>query len=236
MVFLKSPRQPVFSSPLLEVTRWAFVTLCCPLSVPVCNLFIQTTSSLKQFIGFWPNFTGMIPGWSPTKGVETIPAGCIIGRSQGQNLCFQNAIFKNLLVWNYKTQSFHIWYLTSYRGPLPKLFKLCAKMADSGILHMHGLSELNIWSKSHENHSMNMRDLVQAQTSDLQVWPWPWSKLAFCTSSIARCVIITFVSRFMNPSKNVRDLKWTQTFDLNVWPWPWVKIPDLCLLHIVSVN
>ena len=36
----------------------------------------------------------------------------------------QNAILKNL-VWNYKTQSFHIWYIASSRGPLPKLFKLC---------------------------------------------------------------------------------------------------------------
>jgi len=38
---------------------------------------------------------------------------------------FQNAIFKNLLVWNYKAQSFHIWYVASSSGPLPKLFKLC---------------------------------------------------------------------------------------------------------------
>jgi len=40
---------------------------------------------------------------------------------------FQNAIFQNLLVWNYKAQSFHIWYIyiASSRGPLPKLFKLC---------------------------------------------------------------------------------------------------------------
>jgi len=33
--------------------------------------------------------------------------------------------FKNLLVLNYKAQSFHIWYISSSRGPLPKLFKLC---------------------------------------------------------------------------------------------------------------
>jgi len=37
---------------------------------------------------------------------------------------FQNATFKNLLVWNYKAQSFHIWYIASSSGPLPQLFKL----------------------------------------------------------------------------------------------------------------
>jgi len=66
----------------------------------------------------------MIPGWSPIKVVETVPVGCI-SRSQGQKIGFQNAIFKNLLVWNYKAQSFHISYIASSRGPLPKLFKLC---------------------------------------------------------------------------------------------------------------
>ena len=46
-------------------------------------------------------------------------------KSRGQKIGFQNAIFKNLLVRNYKAQSFHIWYLASSKGPLPKLFKLC---------------------------------------------------------------------------------------------------------------
>ena len=50
--------------------------------------------------------------------------GCI-RRSRGQKIGFQNAIFKNLLVWNYKVQSFHIWYIASSRGPILKLFKLC---------------------------------------------------------------------------------------------------------------
>ena len=66
----------------------------------------------------------MIPGWSPIKFVQTIPVGCI-SRSRGQKIGFQNAIFKNLLVRNYKAQSFHIWYIASSRGPLPNLFKLC---------------------------------------------------------------------------------------------------------------
>jgi len=84
----------------------------------------STSSPLKPLIGFWPNFTGMIPGWSPTKVVKRVLIGCI-SRSRGQKIGFQNAIFKNLLVWKYKTQSFYIWYIASSRGPLPKLFKLC---------------------------------------------------------------------------------------------------------------
>ena len=86
--------------------------------------FLKTTSPLKPLIGFWPNFTGMIPGWSPIKVAQTVPVGSI-SRSRGQKIDFQNAIFKNLLVQNYKAQSFHIWYIASSRGPLPKLFKLC---------------------------------------------------------------------------------------------------------------
>ena len=88
------------------------------------NLFTYTSSPLKPLIGFCPNFTGIIPGWSPTKVVQIVPVVCI-SRSQRQEIGFQNAIFKNLLVCNYKAQSFHIWYIASSRGPLPKLFKLC---------------------------------------------------------------------------------------------------------------
>jgi len=60
---------------------------------------------------------------SSTKVFQTVPVGCI-SRSQGQKIGFQNAIFKNPLVRNYKAQRFHIWYIASSRGPLPKLFKL----------------------------------------------------------------------------------------------------------------
>jgi len=66
----------------------------------------------------------MIPGCSPTKVVQMVLIGCI-SRSWDQKVGFQNAIFKNLLFWSYKAQSFHIWYIVSSRGPLPKLFKLC---------------------------------------------------------------------------------------------------------------
>ena len=72
----------------------------------------------------WPNSTGRVLGWSPTKNVQMVLIGCIC-RSRGQKKGFQNAIFKNLLFWSYKAQSFHIWYIASSKGPLPKLFKLC---------------------------------------------------------------------------------------------------------------
>jgi len=68
----------------------------------------------------------MVPVWSPTKIVQMVPIGCIC-RSRGQKIGLHKAIFKNLLLWNYKAQSFYIWYtcITSSRDHLPKLFKLC---------------------------------------------------------------------------------------------------------------
>jgi len=85
---------------------------------------LKTTSSLELLMGIWPNSTGMVPGWSPTKTVQIILIDCI-SRSRGQKIGFQNATFKNLLVRNYRAQSFHIWYIALSRGPLPKMFKLC---------------------------------------------------------------------------------------------------------------
>jgi len=83
---------------------------------------VQTTSTLEPLMGIGPNTKGMVTGWSPVKNVQMVLIGCI-NRSHGQKIGFQKAIFKNLLVWNYKAQSFHIWYITSSRGPLPKLFR-----------------------------------------------------------------------------------------------------------------
>jgi len=56
-----------------------------------------------------PNSTGMVPGWSPTKIIQMVPIGCIC-RSWGQIIGLQKAIFKTFLLWNYKAQSFYIWY------------------------------------------------------------------------------------------------------------------------------
>jgi len=88
---------------------------CCdrPLSV----VRRRASSPKNPLIGYWPNFTGMIPRWSSIKVVQTVPVCCTI-RSRSQTIGFQNAIFKNLLVLNYKAQSFHICYITSSRGPL----------------------------------------------------------------------------------------------------------------------
>jgi len=77
-------------------------------------------------MGIWPNSTGMVPRWSLTEIAQMVLIGCIsMSLSRGQKIGFQNAIYKNLLVWNYRAQSFHIWYIASSRGPLLKLFKLC---------------------------------------------------------------------------------------------------------------
>jgi len=80
--------------------------------------------SLEPLMGILPNSTGMVPGWSLTIIVQMVLIGCI-SRSRGQKIGFQNEIFKNLLVCNYKAQSFHILYIALSRGPLPKWFKLC---------------------------------------------------------------------------------------------------------------
>jgi len=84
----------------------------------------QTTSFLEPLMGIWPNSTGMVTAWSPTKIVQMVLIGCIC-RSRGKKIGFQNAMLKNLLIKNYKTQSFYIWYKTLSKDPLPKLFKLC---------------------------------------------------------------------------------------------------------------
>jgi len=103
----------IFSSPEHKVLKVSFCDG--PLSVvhylsvrpSVCACVRQqllTTSTLKLLFGFWPNFTGMIPVWSPINVVQTFPVGCI-SWSRAQKIGFQNAIFKNLLVRNYKAQS-----------------------------------------------------------------------------------------------------------------------------------
>jgi len=82
----------------------------------IIKLNLQTDFFLEPLMGIWPNSTGMVPGWSPTKIVEIVLIGCI-SRFLGQKIGLQIAIFKNL-VWNSKAQSFHIWYIASSRGPL----------------------------------------------------------------------------------------------------------------------
>ena len=88
----------------------------------------------------------MIPGWSPIKVVQTVPVGCI-SRSRGQKIGFQNAIFKNLLVRNYKAQSFHIWYTT-----------LTADFADSAIDRGHSRRGRLSFGKSPSLPRIHVRD------------------------------------------------------------------------------
>jgi len=92
------------------------------------------TSFLELPMGMWPNSTGMVPGWSPTKIVQMVLIGCI-SRSRGQKLGLQMAIFKNL-VWNYKAQSFQIWYTvrTQYNDTVGSN-KICQHIEFSSILN-----------------------------------------------------------------------------------------------------
>jgi len=121
----------VFSSPEHEVLSellWSFnarrSSFVRPSVRPSDRQQFLKTFPLKPLIGFWPNYTGMIHGWSSIKVVQPVPVGCI-NRSRGKKIGFQNAIFKKFLVLNHKAQSFYIWYIASSRGPLSKLFKLC---------------------------------------------------------------------------------------------------------------
>ena len=84
---------------------------------------IRKTSKLEALMGMWPNSTGMVPCSPLPKLFKWFWLVALVGH--GVNKGFQNATFKNPLLWHYKTQSFHIWYIASFRGPLPMLFKLC---------------------------------------------------------------------------------------------------------------
>ena len=53
-------------------------------------------------IGFWPNFTGMILGWSSCKVVQMVPVHCI-SRSQELKIDFLTKNLKNLFVRNHWT-------------------------------------------------------------------------------------------------------------------------------------
>ena len=133
-----SKTQKVFACFLAHLSTkcsgWAIVIGLCPLSSIVRRassvvrklFYLNTFSSETAHWILTKLHSGLCeqPGWSPIKVVQTVRVGCI-SRSQGQKIGFQNVICKNLLVQNYKAQSFHIWYIASSRGPLPKLFKLC---------------------------------------------------------------------------------------------------------------
>ena len=139
---------------------------------------------MKPLIGFWPNFTGMIPGWSPTKVVQSIPVGCI-SRSQGKKIGFQNAIFNNLYVWNYKAQSFYIWYIASSRGPLPKLLKLCCWDHSGPLSRGHNFTLNYIWKTTSSNYFLSRTtngNLTKLNRND----PWSPTQIVEMDSLVAR--------------------------------------------------
>jgi len=73
------------------------VSVVCRASCVVFQHFYLSIFFSELFIGFWPNFTGMIPRCSPTKSVQIVPVGCI-SKSLGQTICFQNATFKKSIL------------------------------------------------------------------------------------------------------------------------------------------
>ena len=77
----------------------------------------------EPLIGICPNSTGMVPWWSSTKIVQMVLIGCIC-RSWGQKEVFKMQL--SIIVFSETTWPRAFMFgITSSRGPLPKLFKLC---------------------------------------------------------------------------------------------------------------
>jgi len=68
-------------------------------------------------------------------------------RLSRQKVCFQNAIFKNL-VWNYKAQSLHNWSKGSLH--LPKVFKFshCGSQFTPGVTTLHWIILVKVQTTS----------------------------------------------------------------------------------------
>jgi len=68
-------------------------------------------------MGIWPNSTGMVSGWSPTKIVQMVLIGCI-SRSLGQKKRFSKGIFQKSSLklqgpeLSYLMSSTNIWWTT----------------------------------------------------------------------------------------------------------------------------
>jgi len=128
----------------------------------------------------------MVPWWSPTKIVQMVLIGWI-RRSRGQKIGFQNAIFKNLLVWNYKAQSFHIWNTASSRGPLPKLFKLCPWGQNCPRPGGHNFTNWIIWGKVQTTSSLEPLMVIWPNSTGM-VPGWSPTK-------IVQMVLVGWISR-----------------------------------------
>jgi len=97
----------LFSSPENKVLRVSFCD--CPLSVvrqcvSAFSLFHSNDFFSKST--HWPNFTEMIPEWSLTKVVQTVPVGCL-SRSQGKNdtLNYIQQTLNDFCSWSAKVNS-----------------------------------------------------------------------------------------------------------------------------------
>jgi len=112
-----------FLAHLSKYSRLAFVMAYCPSSI--VRPFVR--ASVRASTISFNNFSSDTTDWILTKLHRNDPwvvlyqivqtVDCI-SRSWGLKIGFQDAIFKNLLAWNYKAQSFYIWYIASSRGPL----------------------------------------------------------------------------------------------------------------------
>ena len=71
---------------------------------------------MKDFKQFSQNFS--LDGPLPIKIVQIITPRPQMAPLQGLSV-FHGKIFKNLLPWNHRAQTFHIWYITSPCDPLP---------------------------------------------------------------------------------------------------------------------
>ena len=94
--------------------------------VVVVRMSVRPSTIFKQHLllnhWFWPNFTGMILGWSSFKVVQMVPVLCT-SRSQELKIDFFTKNIKNLLFRNHWTDFNIILQKCSFGDPLPRLFK-----------------------------------------------------------------------------------------------------------------
>ena len=143
------------------MTRWAFVITFCQSIIRLCmhpcmcKQFLQTTSPPKPLIGFWPNFTGMILGWSSFKVVQIVPVHWL-PRSQELKIDFltenlkKSSCQKPLDRFQYNFAEMFLWWSST------KIFQaivICQKPWPSGggayfpyISILKGNKKYTVWS------------------------------------------------------------------------------------------
>ena len=81
----------------------------------------------------------------------------------------------------------------------------------------------------------------QAQTYDLQAWPWPWTGMVGTWVLHVASVRWTCDTSLMKIPQAVSEIwsgheKQAQTYDLQAWPWPWTGMVGTWVLHVASVR